>query len=57
LSVGGISKRVLVVDDKPAVRLSVYLVGQIDHRILDGQKPFKFFLELKDLLEHPEKLV
>ncbi|MDY6864302.1 MAG: 2-oxo acid dehydrogenase subunit E2 [Thermodesulfobacteriota bacterium] len=56
LSSGGISKRIMVVDDKPAVRLSVYLVGQIDHRVLDGEKPFKFCLELKDLLEHPEKL-
>ncbi len=47
----------MVINDKPAVRLSVYLVGQIDHRILDGEKPFNFCLELKDLLEHPEKLV
>ncbi len=56
LSVGGISKRVMAINDKPEVRLSVYLVGQIDHRILDGQKPFEFLRELTDLLKHPEKL-
>ena len=57
LSIGGISKRVLVVNNKPEARLSVYLVGQMDHRILDGQKAFDFCKELKDVLEHPEKLV
>ena len=56
LSVGGISKRVMAINDKTEVRLSVYIVSQIDHRILDGVKPFKFLLEVKDILEHPEKL-
>ena len=57
LGIGGISKRAIAVNDKPEVRLTVYLIGQIDHRILDAKKAFEFCRELKDRLEHPETLV
>ena len=52
-ALGGLRKRVTVVDDQIAVRTMLVLSLTFDHRLVDGAPAARFLQRLKDLLERP----
>jgi 2-oxoglutarate dehydrogenase E2 component (dihydrolipoamide succinyltransferase) len=52
LGVGGMQKRVVVIDDAIAIRPMVYLSFVFDHRILDGASADWFLMKVKETLEN-----
>jgi 2-oxoglutarate dehydrogenase E2 component (dihydrolipoamide succinyltransferase) len=52
LSVGGISKRPVVINDAIAIRSIVYLSLAFDHRIIDGAVADQFMSSLKEKLQN-----
>ncbi len=57
LGVGKIEKKPVIVEDKIEIRWRVTLSLSFDHRIINGMPASLFLKEIKDLLEHPYKLL
>lgn len=51
LGVGSVDKRVVVIDDKIAIRSMCYLTLGYDHRLIDGADAGRFLQALKDRLQ------
>jgi 2-oxoglutarate dehydrogenase E2 component (dihydrolipoamide succinyltransferase) len=51
-----IMDRAVVIDGKIDIRPMMYLALSYDHRIIDGKEAVTFLVQLKDMLENPEKL-
>jgi 2-oxoisovalerate dehydrogenase E2 component (dihydrolipoyl transacylase) len=52
LGIGGMQKRVVVIEDAIAIRPMAYLSLAFDHRILDGASADWFLMKVKDTLEN-----
>lgn len=52
-----IQERPMVIDGKVEVRPMMYLALSYDHRIIDGKESVSFLVMVKDLLEHPERML
>jgi 2-oxoglutarate dehydrogenase E2 component (dihydrolipoamide succinyltransferase) len=52
-----IEERPMVINGKIEIRPMMYLALSYDHRIIDGKESVSFLVLVKDLLEHPEKLL
>lgn len=57
LGVGRIQEKPVVVDGDVKVRSMMELSLSFDHRIIDGAPAAEFLTDLKDVLEHPYKLM
>jgi len=57
LGVGAVEPRPVVRDGQVVVREMMTLALSADHRVTDGAEGARFLAEIKDLLEHPERLV
>lgn len=57
LAVGRIARRVVVLDDRPAVRPTLVLTLSCDHRVVDGARGARFLEDVADLLEEPVSLI
>jgi len=53
LGVGRLRKRMVVVNDQPAVRTMLVLSLTFDHRLVDGAPAARFLQRVKELLEKP----
>jgi 2-oxoglutarate dehydrogenase E2 component (dihydrolipoamide succinyltransferase) len=51
-----IQERPMAVQGKVEIRQMMYLALSYDHRLIDGKGAVTFLVQLKDFLEHPEKL-
>ena len=51
-----IQDRPMAINGKVEIRPMMYLALSYDHRIIDGKGAVTFLVQLKDFLEHPEKL-
>lgn len=57
LSVGGMTKRPVVIDDELVIRPMVTLTLSYDHRAMDGSMSAIFLKKLKDIMEAPYRLM
>jgi pyruvate dehydrogenase E2 component (dihydrolipoamide acetyltransferase) len=55
LAVGTIADRVVAVEGKPTVRLTITLTLSCDHRAADGARAAMFLNDLADAVLHPQK--
>jgi pyruvate/2-oxoglutarate dehydrogenase complex dihydrolipoamide acyltransferase (E2) component len=56
ISVGGVARRPVVVDDRIEIRPTVYLAVQVDQRVINAVAGLKVFRRFRRLIEHPEGL-
>jgi pyruvate/2-oxoglutarate dehydrogenase complex dihydrolipoamide acyltransferase (E2) component len=56
LSVGGVTKRPVVVGDTIEIRLTAYLAFQVDTRVLNAKKALRAFRRFRRWIESPEEL-
>ncbi len=56
LSVGGISKRPVVVGDKIEIRPTVYVAFQVDGRVVPAKRAMRAFRRFRRWIEHPHAL-
>ena len=57
LGVNAIREQAVVRNGEIVVRPMMYLSPSFDHRVIDGAVGARFVAALKDVLEHPEKLL
>lgn len=57
LAVGGINKKVVVVENEMVIRDMMNITGSFDHRVVDGAVGAAFLKEVKTILEDPELLL
>ncbi len=56
LSVGGVTKRPIVVGDRIEIRPSAYIAFQVDTRVLNAKKALRAFRRFRRWMESPEEL-
>ena len=57
LGMHNIVKRSVVVDDKIEVRPMMYVAVTYDHRVIDGRESVAFLKHVKELVEHPTRML
>lgn len=57
LAVGGIIKKVVVVENEMTIRDMMKITGSFDHRVIDGAVGAAFLMKVKTILEYPELLL
>ena len=57
LSVGGLQKRTVVVDDEIVIRPMMTLTVSYDHRAMDGSMSAIFLKTLKEIMEDPYRIM
>lgn len=57
LGMHNIQKRAVVVDDKIVIRPMMYLALSYDHRVVDGKQSIEFLIQIKKMLETPERFL
>jgi len=57
LGLHAIQKRPIVIDDQIVVRSMMYVAVTYDHRIIDGRESVTFLKHIKDLIEHPTRML
>ena len=57
LGLHGIKDRPMVVNGEIVIRPMMYVALTYDHRIVDGREAVQFLVQVKDLIEDPEKLL
>ena len=57
LGMHNIVERPIAIDGKVEVRPVMYVALSYDHRIIDGKDSVGFLFMLKELLEHPERMI
>ena len=57
LGLHAIQKRAVVVSDQVVVRPMMYVALTYDHRVIDGRESVTFLRHIKDLLEHPTRML
>lgn len=57
LGLHGIKERPVVVDGEIVIRPMMYVALTYDHRIVDGRESVQFLVQVKELIEDPERLL
>jgi len=57
LGLHAIQKRPVVVEDQIVIRPMMYVAVTYDHRIIDGRESVTFLKHIKDLIEHPTRML
>ena len=57
LGLHGIKERPVVIDGEIVIRPMMYVALTYDHRIVDGRESVQFLVQVKDLIEDPERLL
>jgi 2-oxoglutarate dehydrogenase E2 component (dihydrolipoamide succinyltransferase) len=57
LGMHNIVERAVVIDGKIEIRPIMYLALSYDHRIIDGKESVSFLVKVKEMLEHPERML
>ncbi len=57
LGMHNIVERAVVENGQIVIRPIMYLALSYDHRIIDGKESVSFLVKVKDMLEHPERLI
>ena len=57
LGLHAIQKRPVVVNDEIAVRPMMYVAVTYDHRLIDGRESVAFLKHIKELVEHPTRML
>ncbi len=57
LGMHNILERPVAVNGKVEIRPMMYLALSYDHRIIDGNESVGFLLKIKELIEHPERML
>lgn len=57
LGMHNIVKRPIAVGDQVVIRPMMYIALSYDHRVVDGREAVQFLVHVKELLEHPEKML
>lgn len=57
LAIGGIIKKVVVVENEMTIRDMMKITGSFDHRVIDGVVGAAFLMKVKTILEYPELLL
>lgn len=57
LGMHNIVERAVVENGQIVVRPIMYVALSYDHRIIDGRESVSFLVKVKDMLEHPERLI
>ncbi len=57
LGMHNIVERPVAIDGKVEIRPMMYLALSYDHRIIDGRESVGFLVKVKEMLEHPERMI
>lgn len=57
LGLHNIVERPVAIDGKVEIRPIMYLALSYDHRLIDGREAVQFLVRIKQLIEHPERLL
>ncbi|HEY6221378.1 MAG TPA: 2-oxoglutarate dehydrogenase complex dihydrolipoyllysine-residue succinyltransferase [Candidatus Eisenbacteria bacterium] len=57
LGLHAIQKRPVVVNDEIAIRPMMYVAVTYDHRVIDGRESVAFLKHVKELVEHPARML
>ena len=57
LGMHNIVDRPVAIDGKVEIRPMMYLALSYDHRIIDGKESVGFLVKVKEMLEHPERMI
>jgi 2-oxoglutarate dehydrogenase E2 component (dihydrolipoamide succinyltransferase) len=57
LGMHSIQRRPVAVGDNVEIRPMMYLAVSYDHRIIDGREAVSFLVRVKELVEHPERIL
>ena len=57
LGMHNIVERPVAIDGKVEIRPIMYVALSYDHRIIDGKESVGFLVKVKEMLEHPEKML
>jgi len=57
LGLHAIQKRPVVVNDEIAIRPMMYVAVTYDHRVIDGRESVAFLKHIKELVEHPARML
>jgi 2-oxoglutarate dehydrogenase E2 component (dihydrolipoamide succinyltransferase) len=57
LGMHNIVERPVAIDGKVEIRPMMYLALSYDHRIIDGRESVGFLVKIKEMLEHPERII
>ena len=57
LGLHAIEKRPVVVSDEIAIRPMMYVAVTYDHRVIDGRESVAFLKHIKELVEHPTRML
>jgi 2-oxoglutarate dehydrogenase E2 component (dihydrolipoamide succinyltransferase) len=57
LGLHNIVERPVAVDGKVEIRPIMYVALSYDHRLIDGREAVQFLVRIKQLIEHPERLL
>jgi len=57
LGLHSIQKRPVALDDQVVIRPMMYLALSYDHRLIDGQDAVQFLVQVKNLIERPERML
>jgi len=57
LGLHGIKQRPVVIDGEIVIRPMMYVALTYDHRIVDGRESVQFLVQVKELIEDPERLL
>jgi 2-oxoglutarate dehydrogenase E2 component (dihydrolipoamide succinyltransferase) len=57
LGMHSIQRRPVAIGDNVEIRPMMYLAVSYDHRIIDGREAVSFLVRVKELVEHPERIL
>ncbi len=57
LGMHNIVERPVAIDGKVEIRPMMYLALSYDHRIIDGKESVGFLVKVKEMIEHPERMI
>lgn len=57
LGMHNIVERPVAIDGRVEIRPMMYLALSYDHRIIDGKESVGFLVKVKEMLEHPERMI
>jgi 2-oxoglutarate dehydrogenase E2 component (dihydrolipoamide succinyltransferase) len=57
LGMHNIVERPVAIDGKVEIRPMMYLALSYDHRVIDGKESVGFLVKIKEMIEHPERII
>lgn len=57
LGMHNVVDRPVAIDGKVEIRPMMYIALSYDHRIIDGKESVSFLVKVKEMLEHPERMI